>query len=145
MPKSQTKLSNIQTVTPILLVTSCNTMDSYCETSYDNNKDKKIDEICLCKDCNIFLCRPCHCVHKQVRSLQNHRILRGSMMPQTNLSNIQTVIFPRYWLSTYHSLAIVRLVMIVRTKRLMRHAFEKNVTYFSVPHAMTFTSKCHLC
>ena len=89
MPKSQAKLSNIQTVTPILLVTSCNTMDSYCETSYDN-KDKKIDETCLCKDCNIFLCRPCHNVNKQVRSLQNHRILRRSMMPQTNLSNIQS-------------------------------------------------------
>ena len=68
MPKSQTKLSNIQTVTSILLVTSHNTMDSYCETSYDNNNDKKIDEICFCKDCNIFCCRPCHGVHKQVRS-----------------------------------------------------------------------------
>ena len=87
-----TKLSNIQNVTPILLVTSCNTMDCYCETSYDNNKDKKIEEICPCKDCNIFLCRPCHGVHKQVRSLLYHRILRGSTMPQTNLSNIQTVI-----------------------------------------------------
>ena len=52
----------------ILLVTSRNTMDCYCETSYDNNKDKKIDEICFCIDCNIFLCRPCHGVHKQVRS-----------------------------------------------------------------------------
>ena len=76
MPKSQTKLSNIQTVTHIMLVTSCNTMDSYCETCYDNNKDKKKDEICLCKDCNILLCRPCHVIHKQVRSLQKHRILR---------------------------------------------------------------------
>ena len=91
MPKSQTKLSNIQTVTSILLVTSCNTMDSYCETY--NNKDKKIDEICFCKDCNIFLCRPCHGIHKQVRSLQNHRILRGSMMPQTNTE----LFFPQYW------------------------------------------------
>ena len=102
MPKSQTKLSNIQTVTPILLVTSCNTMDSYCETSYDNNKDKKIDEICYCKDCNIFLSRPCHGVHKQVRSLQHHIILRiytesqnltGSRMPKsyTKLSNMQAI------------------------------------------------------
>ena len=66
-------------------------------------------------------------------------------MPQTNLSNIQTVIFPQYWLSTYHSLAIVRLVLTIRTKRLTRHAFEKTVTYLSVLHAMTFTSKCHLC
>ena len=57
-------------------------------------------------------------------------------MPQTNLSNIQTVIFPRYWLSTYHTLAIVRLVMIVRTKRLMRHAFEKKCNIF-------FGAPCH--
>ena len=92
MPKSQTKLSNLQTVTSILLVTSHNTMDHYCETCYEN-KDKKIDETCFCKDCNIFICTPCHNVHKQMPSLQNQRIVRGIRMPrsQTKLSNIQTV------------------------------------------------------
>ena len=54
MPKSQTKLSNLQTVTSILLVTRHNTKDRYCETFYDN-KEKKIDAICLCKDQYISL------------------------------------------------------------------------------------------
>ena len=63
MPKSQTKLSNLQTVTSILLVTGHNTMDRYCVTCYEN-KDEKIDETCLCLDCNVFLCTLYHDVHK---------------------------------------------------------------------------------
>ena len=90
MPR--TNLSNIQTVifSSILVVNL--SLFGYCETCYEN-KDEKIDEICLCKDCNVFLCTPCHEVHKQMPSLQNHRIVRGTRMPksQTKLSNIQTV------------------------------------------------------
>ena len=42
---------------------------------YYDNKDKKIDETCFCEDCNIFLCTPCHDVHKQMPCLLKHRIL----------------------------------------------------------------------
>ena len=112
MPKSQTKLSNMQTVTFKVLVTSHHIL--VIEICFDKGV-KKIDgkcfckdyntflctpctvlyQKCFCKDCNILLCTPCHVIHKQMPSLHNHRILQESRMPEshTKLANLQAVIF----------------------------------------------------
>ena len=86
-------------------------MDPFCETCYEN-KDEKIDAICLCQDCNVFLCTPCHDVQKQTPSLQNHRIVRGTRMPksQTKLSNIQTVTF-KMLVTRHHTKAVLRIAL----------------------------------
>ena len=124
MPKSQTKLSNKQTITFKMLVTS---------------HGQKIDGKCFCKDCNIFLCTPCtvldekcffkdcnevpstpcHVIHKQMPSLQNHRILQGSWMPEshTKPSNIQAVTFI-ILVTINHTWAILRIVFKTRKKKI---------------------------
>ena len=57
-------------------------IDPYCETCFET-KNKKIGEVCLCENCNIFMCTKCHDVHKQMPFSQNHRVLRGSKMPKS--------------------------------------------------------------
>ena len=104
------------------------------------------DVICLCKDSNMFLFITCHDVHKQMPSFKNHRILRGSRMTksQTKLSNLQTV--TSILLVTSHNTKdrYCETCYDNKEKRLMRYAFLKTAIYLSVPHAMTFTNKCHL-
>ena len=57
-------------------------IDPYCETCFEN-KNKKIRVVCMCEECNIFMCMQCHDVHKQMPVSQNHRVLRGSKMPKS--------------------------------------------------------------
>ena len=57
-------------------------IDPYCETCFEN-KNKKIRVVCMCEECNIFMCMQCHDVHKQMPVSQNHLVLRGSKMPKS--------------------------------------------------------------
>ena len=57
-------------------------IDPYCETCFEN-KNKKIRVVCMCEECNIFMCIQCHNVHKQMPVSQKHRVLRGSKMPKS--------------------------------------------------------------
>ena len=57
-------------------------IDPYCETCFEN-KNKKIRVVCMCEECNIFMCTKCHDVHKQMPFSQKHRLLRGSKMPKS--------------------------------------------------------------
>ena len=47
------------------------------------NQGKEINGKCFCKDCKIYFRTPYHDDHKQVSSLLNHKILRGSRMPKS--------------------------------------------------------------
>ena len=57
-------------------------IDPYCETCFEN-KNKKIRVVCMCEECNIFMCMQCHDVHKQMHFSQKHRVVRGSKMPKS--------------------------------------------------------------
>ena len=57
-------------------------IDPYCETCFEN-KNKKIRVVCMCEECNIFMCIQCHGVHKQMHFSQKHRVVRGSKMPRS--------------------------------------------------------------
>ena len=57
-------------------------IDPYCETCLEN-KNEKIGVVCMCEECNMFMCIQCHDVHKQMPVSQNHRVLRGSKMPKS--------------------------------------------------------------
>ena len=70
----------VKTVNSILVVTSYNT-----KAILRIVLRKKIDWTCFCKDCNLFLCTPCHDVHKQVPPLQ---ILGGPRMPKSQSCEI---------------------------------------------------------
>ena len=61
---------------------------------------------------------------------------------QTKLSNIQTV-NSLLVVTNYNTKVILSIVL--RKKIDCGHAFVKIATYFSVPHVMMFTNKCHLC
>ena len=94
----------------------------------------------FCKDNNIFLCTLCNVIRKQMPSLQTHRILQGSRMPESQnlflcFSCLSLSIIPRlFWLSFCNH----------GKQKLMGNAFVKIATYFKVPHVVTFTNKCHL-
>ena len=66
----------------LLHVGSDELIDPYCETCFEN-KNKKIRVVCMCEECNIFMCMQCHDVHKQMHFLQKHRVVRGSKMPKS--------------------------------------------------------------
>ena len=116
MLKSQTKLSNLQTVTSILLVTSHNTMGRYCETCYEN-KDEKTDETCLCQDCKVFLCTRCYDVYKECHLCKITELYVEHGCQNHRLSSQIYRLLPPYCLSLAATLwtAIVRLVMIIMT------------------------------
>ena len=65
-------MSNIQTVTVTCIMVETSSHILAIVRCFEN-KDKKIDGKGFCKDCNLFLCTPCHDVYKQMPSLQTHR------------------------------------------------------------------------
>ena len=88
-----TKLSNIQTVN-FILVLICYHTKAILRIVLEK---KRLMRHIFRKYASIFLCTPCHDVHKQVTPLQNltrarnaqitmlqnHRILRGSRVPKS--------------------------------------------------------------
>ena len=60
--------------------TSDQFIDPYCEPCFEDSRTK-IDAICFCQDCNVFLCPSCDEFHKKLPIL--HRALRGSRMPKS--------------------------------------------------------------
>ena len=98
-----TKLSNIQTVNSILVVTSYHT--KAIMRIVLKKKEKKIDGTCFCKDCNLFLCTPCNDVHKQVPPLQ---ILQGPRMPKSQSCKITEFCEDQGCQSTIQSCQIYR-------------------------------------
>ena len=57
-------------------------VDPWCEPCFENTKTK-IDAVCFCQECNVFLCRSCHESYKKLPILQDHRVLRGFRMPKS--------------------------------------------------------------
>ena len=57
-------------------------VDPWCEPCLENAKTK-IDAVCFCPECNVFLCISCLDYHKRLPILQDHTILRGSRMPKS--------------------------------------------------------------
>ena len=55
-------------------------IDPYCEPCLEDTRTK-VDAICFCQDCNVFLCRSCDEFHKKLPVL--HRALRGQRMPKS--------------------------------------------------------------
>ena len=55
-------------------------VDPWCEPCLEN---AKIDAVCFCPECNVFLCISCLDYHKRLPILQDHTILRGSRMPKS--------------------------------------------------------------
>ena len=58
-------------------------VDPWCEPCLEATKTK-VDAVCFCPECNIFLCRSCHDSHKNMPVLQDHTVLRGSRMPKSH-------------------------------------------------------------
>ena len=58
-------------------------VDPWCEPCLEDTKTK-VDAVCFCPECNIFLCRSCHDSHKKLPVLQYHTVLRGSRMPKSH-------------------------------------------------------------
>ena len=57
-------------------------VDPLCEPCLENTKTK-VDAVCFCPECNVFLCMSCLDYHKRLPILQDHTILRGSRMPKS--------------------------------------------------------------
>ena len=57
-------------------------VDPWCEPCLENT-NTKIDAVCFCPECNVFLCISCLDYHKKLPILQDHAILRGSRMPKS--------------------------------------------------------------
>ena len=58
-------------------------VDPWCEPCLEDTQTK-IDAVCFCPKCNIFLCISCLDSHKKLPILQDHTVLRGSRMPQSH-------------------------------------------------------------
>ena len=58
-------------------------VDPWCEPCLEDRKTK-IDAVCFCQECNVFLCRSCLDSHKRLPILQDHTVLRGSRMPKSH-------------------------------------------------------------
>ena len=54
-------------------------VDPWCEPCLENTKTK-VDAVCFCPECNVFLCMSCLDSHKKLPILQDHTVLRGSKM-----------------------------------------------------------------
>ena len=57
-------------------------VDPWCEPCLENTKTK-IDAVCFCPKCNVFLCISCLDSHKKLPISEDHRVLRGSRMPKS--------------------------------------------------------------
>ena len=57
-------------------------IDRWCETCFDDTRTK-IGVNGFCSECNVFLCSNCVAIHKKLMCFLNHRIVRGTRMPQS--------------------------------------------------------------